>query len=276
MNALMEHYSSLLETGPQLAVFLQNALAAFVILVIGFWIARWLRKKIRGAAFGTDDLVDNTLRPVIASGLYYLIIAITLYAVLRQLGVEATGLLAVFGAAGLAIGLALKDTLGNIAAGFMLLILRPLNVGEYIETPSANGSVVEVGLFATTIRNPEGVLIFVPNGQIWANRIQNYARHTERKLIIDIGIGYDADLKKAQSLLERTMRDQKFVQTTPEEPHVLVNGFGEYAITLSCRAWLPAEDWAQNSSDMRLAIKTALDKAGINVPYPQRIIRNVD
>ncbi len=158
----------------------------------------------------------------------------------------------------------------------MLLILRPLNVGEYIETPSANGSVVEVGLFATTIRNPEGVLIFVPNGQIWANRIQNFARHRERKLIVDIGIGYDADLETVQKLLENTMRQQSFVQLLPEEPHVLVQGFGEYAIALSCRSWLPAENWVHNSSDMRLAIKTALDKAGIRVPYPQRIVRNID
>ena len=261
------------EVMPQATVVARNIGAGLVIFILGFWIARWLRKKIRGAHFGTEHVVDNTLRPVIASMVYYAILATTVYAVLRQLGVEATGLLAIFGAAGLAIGLALKDTLGNIAAGFMLLILRPLNVGEYIDTPSASGTVMEVGLFSTTIKNTEGVYIFVPNGQIWANRIQNFGRHIERKLIIDLGVAYETDLEAAKSLLETTMSAQAFVKSEPEPPQVLITEFAEHAIRLSCRCWLPAEAWAVNSSDMRLAIKSALDKAGISLPVPIRLVR---
>ena len=252
MENLLSQMPDWAEVAPQVTMLAKNILAAILILIFGFWIARWLRKKIRGAHFGTEHVVDNTLRPIVASMVYYSFLAITLYAVLRQLQVEATGLLAVFGAAGLAIGLALKDTLGNIAAGFMLLILRPLNVGEFIDTPSASGTVMEVGLFSTTIKNAEGVYIFVPNGQIWANRIQNFGRHTERKLIINLGVAYETDLEAAKALLETTMSAQAFVKSEPEPPQVLITEFAEHAIRLSCRCWLPAENWLVNSSDMRL------------------------
>lgn len=248
-----------------------NIIAAILIFIIGIGIARWLRKKVRGAGFGLKD-VDVTLRPVIASALFYTIVGITIYATLRKLGVEATGLLAVFGAAGLAIGLALKDTLGNIAAGAMLLILRPLNVGEYIETPSANGTVAEVGLFSTTIKNLEGVYIFVPNGQLWSNRIQNFGRHTERKLIVNIGVGYDTDLEVAKKVLTDAMQAQEFTMEIPEPPLVFVMDFGDSAITLSARSWLPGANWLANASTMRLALKKALDEAGIEIPFPQRVV----
>lgn len=248
-----------------------RALSALAILFIGLVIARWLRRKIRGAAFGLDE-VDVTLRPVIATLIFYTIIGITIYAALRKLNVEATGLLAVFGAAGLAIGLALKDTLSNIAAGAMLLILRPLSIGEYIETPSVNGTVQEVGLFTTTIKNNEGVYIFVPNGQIWSQRIQNFNRHTERKLIINLGVAYNTDLGAAKTILTETMQAQSTVLDAPEPPLVFVTEFGESAVTLSSRCWLPAANWMANASDMRIALKSALDKAGVEIPFPQRVV----
>lgn len=271
MEQLMEHWDTFRESFPTLKVFLINFLAAFGTFIVGLIIARWLRKKIRGAAFGTDH-VDVTLRPVIASAVFYLIIAITIYAALIRLGVEATALLAVFGAAGLAIGLALKDTLGNIAAGFMLLMLRPLNVGEFIDTSSGTGTVQEVGLFSTTIKNVEGVYIYIPNGQIWNNRIQNFGRHTERKLIVNVGLAYDTDLEAAKALLIETMKAADYTLDMPEEPHVFVTEFGDSAITVSARCWMPAADWLLNSSNMRIALKTALDKAGMEIPFPQRVV----
>lgn len=271
MEQFLEQWALFRESFPVLKTLAMNILAAFGIFVLGTMVARWLRKKIRGAAFGTEH-VDVTLRPVIASAVFYVIVAITVYAALTRLGVEPTALLAVFGAAGLAIGLALKDTLGNIAAGFMLLILRPLNVGEYIETPSVAGTVQEVGLFSTSIKNSEGLFIFVPNGQIWANRIQNYGRHTERKLVINIGVGYDTDLEKAKHILVQTMKDQNTTLALPDEPQAFVMDFADSAIMLSARCWMPASDWLLNASNMRIAVKTALDDAGIEIPFPQRVV----
>lgn len=273
MDQILEQWTQFKESFPLLKAFMINIFAALGIFLLGVIIARWLRKKIRGAAFGTDH-VDVTLRPVIASAIFYVIIAITIYAALRRLGVEATGLLAVFGAAGLAIGLALKDTLGNIAAGFMLLILRPLNVGEYIETPTVNGVVQEVGLFSTTIKSLDGVFIYVPNGQIWSNRIQNFGRHTERRFAANIGVGYDTNLEKAKAILIETMRDQSVTLPLPEEPHVFVTEFADSAIILSARCWMPAADWMLNSSNMRIALKRTLDEAGIEIPFPQRVVIN--
>lgn len=271
MEQLLEQWVQFRDSFPELKTMAINILAALGIFFVGLMVARWFRKKIRGAAFGTDH-VDVTLRPVIASAVFYVIIAITIYAALTRLGVEPTALLAVFGAAGLAIGLALKDTLGNIAAGFMLLILRPLNVGEFIDTPSASGTVQEVGLFSTTIKNSEGVYIYVPNGQIWSNRIQNFGRHTERKLVMNIGVGYDSDLEATKTLLVETMRAQPHTQELPDPAIVYVTEFADSAILLSARVWLPAADWMENTSNMRIAIKKALDDAGIEIPFPQRVV----
>ncbi len=271
MEQFLEQWAQFKDSFPMLKDLMVNMLAAFGIFIFGIMIARWIRKKIRGAAFGTDH-VDVTLRPVVASAIFYVIVAITVYAALTRLGVEPTALLAVFGAAGLAIGLALKDTLGNIAAGFMLLILRPLNVGEYIETPTVNGIVQEVGLFSTTVKNLEGVFIFVPNGQVWSTRIQNFGRHTERKLIVNIGVAYDTDLTAAKAFLIDTMKSQDGVLSIPEEPHVFVMEFGDSAINISARSWLPADNWLLRASNMRIALKTALDNAGIEIPFPQRVV----
>jgi len=168
-----------------------NVITAFTILFLAWIVARILRSKIRKPTFGPDNL-DATLRPVIASTVFYVIIAMAIYAFLSKLGVPPTSLLAVFGAAGLAIGLALKDTLSNIASGVMLLVLRPLEIGEYIDTSHYAGTVKEVGLFATTLTNSEGMFVYVPNSEVWRNRLENYSRHSERKflnnLIQDWGI----------------------------------------------------------------------------------------
>ncbi len=256
---------------PFLADFVLNIAAALAVFIFGYLLARWLKGKIRGTDFAHGP-VDNTLRPVIASILFYLILAISLYAALRQLGVEATGLLAVFGAAGLAIGLALKDTLGNIAAGFMLLILRPLSVGDYIETPNVAGTVIEVGLFTTTIKNVEGIFIYVPNGQIWSSQIRNYGRHKQRKLIVNLRIPFDADIDQARAVLVTAMEADPAMLQNPESPVVYLSDINDTAVILSARVWMKSDDWLNDSSRMRQNLKTALDGAGIALALPQQFL----
>jgi len=220
MEQLTEYWAQAREKFPELLNFAMNIAAALVILFIGLLIARWMRRRLRSSKVGTAH-IDATLRPVIATSVFYVIIAMTIYAFLTKLGVPATSLLAVFGAAGLAIGLALKDTLSNIAAGVMLLVLRPLQVGEFVDTSAYAGTVQEIGLFATTLKNLEGLYIYVPNSEVWRNRLQNFARHSE---------------------------------------------------PISCRCWLPADNWLYRASNLRIAIKTALDKEGIEIPFPQRVV----
>ena len=246
-------------------------LAALFILFSGMVLARWFRKRLLYSKI-TQNHVDATLRPVVATSIFYLIIAVTIYAFLTKLGVPSTSLLAIFGAAGLGIALALKDTLSNIAAGVMLLFLRPLKIGEFVDTSNYAGTVQEIGLFATTLKNLEGLYIYVPNSEVWRNRLQNFARHTERKFIENIGIGYESNLKTTQSLLLRVLGETKDLINTPTPPEVYVMNFGDSAITLSCRCWLPADNWLGRTSDLRIAIKEALDKEGIDIPYPQRVV----
>ena len=259
------------EQTPRLLDLSFNVVAAFAILIVGWIVARALRRKIRKPSFGPKHL-DKTLRPVIASAIFYIIFAMAIYAFLAKLGVPATSLLAVFGAAGLAIGLALKDTLSNIASGVMLLILRPLQVGDFVDTSSYAGSVEEIGLFATTLKNIEGIYIYVPNSEVWRNRLQNFSRHTERKFIETIGVGYESNLQKTKQLLLDVMKVAPDMMNEPSPPECYVTEFGESAVIVSCRCWLPSDDWMLRTSNLRIAIKEALDKEGIDIPYPQRVV----
>ena len=271
MEQLENFLSQTREETPRLLEIGFNIVTAFVILILAWVVARILRRKIRNPSFGPDNL-DKTLRPVIASAVFYVIIAMAIYAFLSQLGVPATSLLAVFGAAGLAIGLALKDTLSNIASGVMLLVLRPLSVGEYVDTSSYAGSVKEIGLFATTLINGEGMFVYVPNSEVWRNRLENYSRHSERKFIETIGVGYDSDLQKTKQLLLSVMDATPDMMNEPSPPECYVTNFGESAIIISCRCWLPADQWMLRTSNLRIAIKETLDKEGIDIPYPQRVV----
>lgn len=271
MEKLTEYWAHAREEFPILLNISMNVVAAIAILFIGIFIARWMRKRLNSSKM-MNTHVSATLRPVIASSLFYLILAMTLYAFLTKLGVPSTSLLAIFGAAGLGIALALKDTLSNIAAGVMLLFLRPLKIGEFVDTSAYAGTVQEIGLFATTLKNMEGLYIYVPNSEVWRNRLQNFARHTERKFIENIGVGYDTDLEKAQDLLLGVLSAAKDVKTLPTPPEVYVMNFGDSSIGLSCRCWLPADNWLARSSELRIAIKKALDKEGIDIPYPQRVV----
>ncbi len=275
MDQIKTYWANLQESFPVLLTLSVNVVAAFAILILGWIVARWARKRIRRSKFVAHHHVDSTIRPVIASLIFYIIMAMALYGFLIKLGVPAASLLAIFGAAGLAIGLALKDTLSNIAAGVMLLALRPLAVGEFIDSAAATGTIEEIGLFATTIKNAEGVYIYVPNREMWRSRIQNFARHQNRKAIIEIGVGYETDLETARARLLELLANTPDVKDHPTPPEVYVMGFGESAINLSCRCWLPGDNWLARTSNLRIAIKQLLDGDGIEIPFPQRVVRNV-
>ena len=271
MEILTKYWKSAREEFPQVLNFSLTLLAALTILISGIIIARWLRRRFLNSKIG-GDRISKTFRPVLASVIFYFIIAFTLYAFLTKIGVPSSALLAVFGSAGLAVGLALKDTLGNIASGVMLLILHPLKIGEFVETSNYAGTVQEIGLFSTTFKNLEGLYIYVPNSQVWNNRLQNFARHTDRKLIVDIGVGYDTDLEKAKAVLLKVLTETEDVKDMPTPPEVYVMGFGDSAINLSARCWLPADNWLARASDVRIRVKGALDKDGIEIPFPQRVV----
>lgn len=271
MEQLTEQWAMAREKFPELLSFAINVAAALVILFIGLMLARWMRKRLNNSKMTTSH-INATLRPVIASSVFYVILAMTFYAFLTKLGVPSTSLLAIFGAASLGIALALKDTLSNIAAGIMLLFLRPLQIGDYVDTSSYAGVVQEIGLFATTLKNLEGIYIYVPNSEVWRNRLQNFARHTERKFMETIGVGYGSDLEKTRQVVLDVLSNVKDVQDLPTPPECYVMSFGDSAITISCRCWIPADNWLARTSEIRIAIKSAFDKEGIEIPFPQRVV----
>lgn len=283
MDVLANYWTYAQETFPFLLSIGGNFASAILIFVLGLMVGRTLSKRLKKSRFGGSHL-DATLRPVFASVVFYIILAVTLYAVLIKLGVPPASLLAVFGGAALAIAFALRDTLSNIAAGVMLLILRPLNVGDFVDIgQSTVGTVEEIGLFTTTIRNVENIAVYLPNSLVWGNRIQNFGRHTNRKAIVEIGVGYGTDLKAVQNLLLGVLSNQEGVipfeegvlpspTTAATPPEVYVMSFGDSAINLSCRCWLPGDGWLMRTTNLRVAIKNALDEAGMEIPFPQRVV----
>jgi small conductance mechanosensitive channel len=250
-----------------------DIIIAVAILCIGRIIAGFFRQKIQRSSL-LQKTVNNTLRPVLASSVYYFILITAVYAALIRIGVTPTTLLAAFGAAGLAIALALKDTLANIAAGVMLLFIRSLQVGDYVELPGSSGTIEEIGLFATTLRNNQGIAVYVPNNIIWSNRVQNYNRHAARKAIINITVKYDTNLRDAQRYLGDVLNAAPDVMSLPTPPEVYVTEFSDIGAVISCRLWLPGDRWTARVSDLHIHIKDALDGANIKIAtnqYPMKL-----
>ncbi|NDA15011.1 MAG: mechanosensitive ion channel family protein [Gammaproteobacteria bacterium] len=222
-----------------------DLLAGIATLVFGWWLAG-RAKKLR-----------------------YAIIAITLVAVLARLGIQTTSIIAVLGAAGLAIGLALQGTLQNIAAGIMLLILRPFKVGDYIDAGGTAGTVDEIGLFTTDMTTFDGIYLSVPNSALWNTSILNYTRLPTRRLDIPVGIAYEDDVEKAMALLLEKLRADSRVLSDPE-PQVMVTALGESSVDLNLRCWSVREDFWALKFDLNKNSKLWLDAAGISIPFPQR------
>jgi small conductance mechanosensitive channel len=279
MDIILQYWELAKEQFPFLLTLGGNIVSALLIFIVGLFVGRRLSRRLKRSKFGGSHL-DATLRPVFASVIFYIVLAMTLYAVLIKLGVPATALVAVFGAAGLAIGLALRDTLANIASGVMLLILRPLKVGDFVDIgQSTVGTVEEIGLFTSTIRNLENVAVYLPNSLVWGNRIQNFGRHANRKAFVDIGVSYDTDLDQARELLLEVLSEQDGLVPFYEDgtgaatpPEVYVMSFGDSAINLSCRCWLPGDQWLMRMTRLRMDIKRALDSNGVEIPFPQRVV----
>ncbi|CAG0891694.1 unnamed protein product [Cyprideis torosa] len=207
----------------------------------------------------------------------YAILAVSLVAVLGQFGIQTASLLAVLGAAGLAIGLALQGTLSNVAAGAMLLILRPFKVGDYIEFGSAGGTVSSLGLFGTELTTPDNKYVFAPNSSVWGNEITNYTKNKQRRQDIAVGISYDSDINKAMKTIEKVIaKEKRLITTTGKEPMIAVANMGESSVDLKLRIWTTTDDFFTVQWDLIKAIKEALDTDGISIPFPTRTLEIVN
>lgn len=250
-----------------------SLLGGILILLFGLWAARtlsrWADKALRRA-----PKVDDTLRPFLCSLVRYFVLAVTILAVLSEFGVQTASLIAVFGAAGLAIGLALQGTLSNVAAGVMLLMFRPFKVGDYIVGGGESGTVKAITLFTTELATPDNVQIIVPNSQLWGAAIHNFSHHATRRVDIAVGIGYEDDINKArETILSVTKADAR--HHADPEPVVVLTGLGESSVDMTLRVWCNADDFWPMKFELTQKIKEALDKEGINIPFPQRTVHLV-
>ncbi len=265
-NQLSALASELIEKG---TAFGLSLVSAVVLLIAGYIIAGWAARALRRRLSEAEQF-DATLIPVLAQVVRYVILGFTLVLVLAQFGVQTASLIAVIGAAGLAIGLALQGTLQNVAAGLMLLILRPFKVGDWIEGAGKSGTAEEIGLFMTKLKDFEGLCVAVPNSKIWADTIVNHSRNPHRRLVLDAGISYDDDIDRAREVMRETVEADKRILRRPDPPAVLVTGYGDSAVNLQVRAWTRNADYWATRFDVTRAIKYALDEARITIPYPHR------
>jgi small conductance mechanosensitive channel len=231
-----------------------------IILVIGWTAATYAKRGLEAALARVP--MDLTLKPLIASLARYLILILTLLLVVGQFGVQTTSLIAVLGAAGLAVGLALQGTLSNVASGVMLLVLRPFRVGHFVEVGGHQGTVREIGLFTTLLINRDGVYISLPNSGIFGAVIINYSRERLRRVNIIVPVDWANDVEKVEQVMIEALAANPLVLQEPP-PSVVLNEIAEYAMLMRARAHVRSPDYWRAKWSLQKDIKIALDKAGI-------------
>lgn len=256
--------------GDTLIGWVLNLAAAAAILIIGLWIACGVRGFIRRRAEKSARM-DATLGAFFSSIAFYAIAAFVVIAVLGRFGVQTTSLVAVFGAATLAIGFALQGTLGNVAAGVMLVFFRPYRIGDYVIVAGHEGTVKEMNIFTTEIRTVHNVLIIVPNGEAWGTSITNFSRLTERRCDITFGVAYDTDLDLAMAAILEVANADARVLKAPAEPWVRVVELADSSVNLQLRFWAAPADFWDAKFAMIKGVKEAFDAKGVEIPFPHQV-----
>jgi small conductance mechanosensitive channel len=257
-----------------LASILGNVVAAIVILVLGFIISGWAKRRII-ALSDKHAKLDNTLFDFLGNILRYLILAFAGLFVLNTFGIQTTSIVAVIGAAGLAIGLALQGTLSNVAAGVMIIMFRPIKLGDFVEIGGEMGTVKSISLNYTELASAANVQIIIPNAQVWGNTIINYSIYPTRRAEWIFGVSYDSDLKLAEDTIHTTIMADPRSKTDPA-PFIQVNNLGDFSVDFLVRVWVDSADFFAYQADMKRAVKEALDKAGVDIPFPTQTQINVN
>lgn len=243
-----------------------NIAMAIAIYVIGRLIVGLLLSVFRRvmAKSKYDAMLVDFLEAIISA----LLMLFVIVASLDQLGVDTTSLVAILGAAGLAIGLSLQDSLKNFAAGVMLLVFKPFKSGNFVEAAGTSGTVQKIGIFTSTMTTPDNKEIIVPNGAIYAGNITNYSAKETRRVDMVVGIGYDADLKKAKTILREMLEADERVLAEPA-PTVAVAELADSSVNFVVRPWVKASDFWGVKFDFTEAVKLRFDEEGISIPFPQ-------
>lgn len=250
-----------------------NIAIALAIFIVGRYIARVIVKSV--AKVMERSNVEVSLREFLSNILNAALLVVIVIAALEQLGVDTTSVVAIFAAAGLAVGLALKDSLSNFAAGVMLIMFKPFKVGDVINAAGSIGKVISIKIFSTVLRTGDNQEITIPNSQIYGGTITNITACETRRIDLVIGIGYDDDIKKAKTLLENIINNDPAILKDPA-PTIMVLDLGESSIDLAVRPWVNASDYWTVRSDLLQSIKETFDAEGISIPYPQRDLHIIE
>ncbi len=249
-----------------------NILVSLLILFIGWMVIKGIVRFIERIL--DDKQIDATLKPLIVSTASLLMKIMLLLAVASTMGIKTTSFIAVLGGLSIAAGLALQGSLANLAGGILLLIFRPLKVGEYIKAQGVEGFVKEVQLLVTIVETADKQTVFLPNGALANSTITNVSRQGTIRLHIPVGVGYEADIKQARDVLVNAMQETPLVLKNPA-PTVAVVNLGDSSVDLDLRPWCNAGDVPAVTVTVLENAKLALDAANINIPYPHQVLVKV-
>lgn len=242
-------------------------IAAIVVFLIGKMVANWVKKLV--ARVMNKGGLDPIIVGFTSSIAYIAMMAFVIVAALGQLGIQTTSFIAILGAAGLAIGLALQGSLANFAAGFLMIIFRPFKVGDYIEGGGVSGTVQAIHIFTTTLTTPDNKTIIVPNANIGNNNITNYSTQATRRVDLTVGVAYDADLKEVRSILEDIVSKDERILKDPAH-QIAVSELADNSVNFVFRLWVNSADYWDVFFDANETVKNRFDEAGIGIPFPQR------
>lgn len=249
-----------------------KVLAALAIFVIGRWVAMGVRRGVRRMM--EKGGIDPMIIGFVASITYIALLAFVVIAALGQLGIQTTSFIAILGAAGLAVGLALQGSLANFAAGFLMIIFRPFKVGDFVEAAGVAGVVKDMQIFTTTMKTGDNKTIIIPNAKISGDNIINYSAEENRRVDMTVGVAYDADLSKVRDVLNDIISKEERILSDPA-PQVAVAELAESSVNFIVRVWTKTEDYWGVKFDATETIKNRFDEAGIGIPFPQRDIHIV-
>lgn len=244
-----------------------NLITALVIFVLGKMVAKFICRLVNRMMVRSN--FDEILITFIENILYFALLVVVVIAALDRLGVNTSSVLAVFAAAGLAVGLALKDSLSNFAAGVMLVFFKPFKNGDFIEAGGQTGVVEEIRIFNTILRTGDNREITLPNSHIYGGTIVNFSARDTRRIDLVFGIGYDDDIKQAKQLIEKAMADDERILKDPE-PTLMILELADSSVNFAVRPWVKSSDYWVVRSDLLETLKVRCDAAGISIPYPQR------
>ncbi|WPN29017.1 mechanosensitive ion channel family protein [Pseudomonas sp. P5_109] len=272
LNAEVDNLVKVSQTWiPMIMEYGSRVLLAVITLAIGWWLINKVTKKLGGLiALRNADLA---LQGFISSLANIILKILLIVSVASMIGVETTSFVAAIGAAGLAIGLALQGSLANFAGGVLILLFRPFRIGDWIEAQGIAGTVDSIQIFHTVLRTGDNKTIIVPNGNLSNGIITNTNRQPTRKVVFDVGVDYEADLQKAREVLLELAKDPRVL--TDPAPQAVISTLGDSSITVSLRAWVKTADYWDVMFMFNELSRDHLRKAGIDIPFPQRVIRVV-